>query len=101
MRIRKCVICRSPGAKPLLCDTCGRAYDRALAKDNTIYALIAWTARRARKFERAEMRRRCSTPEILKSLDKTSARLEKALAAKVPDHGEVFLRLNKGMFSPR
>jgi hypothetical protein len=49
-----CVIClKRPRIGSLLCDVCGRSYDRDLRiGDGTIAGAIRWAARRARFFER-------------------------------------------------
>lgn len=58
----KCVVCSERKAKGgLLCEVCSKAYD-SRATDGTVWELIAWTAKRARRFEtrraRAEQKRR-------------------------------------------
>ena len=48
-----CPVCRRYRiGRRLMCDPCGRSYDRALARDETTIALIEWAARRARRFAR-------------------------------------------------
>jgi hypothetical protein len=45
-----CVVCmRRRCAGYLFCRTCARSYDRQVARDETIAALIIWCAKRARR----------------------------------------------------
>lgn len=49
-----CVVCRRRPAKgALLCDPCGRSYDRGAAKDVTIAAALRWAASRAWRFAKS------------------------------------------------
>jgi len=54
-----CVVCRLNPVDLLLCTTCAKSYDRALARDNgTVGAALAWAARRAWSFARKTRRRK-------------------------------------------
>lgn len=49
-RSRLCVVCLLRPASIIMCDLCGRSYDRDAARDATIAAVVVWAARRARRF---------------------------------------------------
>lgn len=54
-----CTVCyEEPIRGIVLCDRCGKAYDRMVAKTSTIAELIEWSAKRARMFERKRSRMR-------------------------------------------
>lgn len=50
MRTIPCVVCRKRRASMLLCDPCGRSYDRDLKRNMTLAGAIEWAAKRARRF---------------------------------------------------
>jgi hypothetical protein len=62
MSLAKCCVCLNVLGEArflLLCRKCSRSLGRVAAKDATIYATIAWAARRARWAERRRVKARC------------------------------------------
>lgn len=54
MAPRLCPFCDTPVARAMMCAACSRSYDRQVKQDGgTIWAILTWAARRARRFERA------------------------------------------------
>ena len=49
----RCLVCRRPVLRALLCRLCRRSLDAVLRKDNSHGAVIRWAAARALRFERA------------------------------------------------
>lgn len=76
--MNECAICETPSTSTLLCEKCGRAYDRwreSHADDGTMDALIRWTAKRARHFaKRTAAQKRAA--EERKQRDKRKLRRE-------------------------
>lgn len=57
--VRLCVVCMERPRKGLLmCEPCGRSWDRDAAKDTTMRGAVVWAARRARRFEKRRGERR-------------------------------------------
>lgn len=52
-----CAVCRArPRRSGFLCRLCGRSYDEALRKDDTVLGAITWAANRARRSVMRELR---------------------------------------------
>ena len=53
----KCVVCAERmKTGTLMCNICGRSYDKSAYEDTTIAAAIVWAAERARRFEKTRQR---------------------------------------------
>ena len=42
-----CIICHEPSVGSLLCDACGRSYDRSAHAEGSVAEAMAWAANRA------------------------------------------------------
>jgi len=59
--MKLCVVCMErPRSGSVFCEACRKSWEQDAEKDETLAAAIIWTAKRARKFERARKeRKRC------------------------------------------
>jgi DNA invertase Pin-like site-specific DNA recombinase len=55
--VHLCQICQTHPTSSVMCDPCGRSYDRTAFRDGSIIEAMAWAAQRARRFERRKTRR--------------------------------------------
>lgn len=54
-----CGVClERPKVGVVLCEVCGRSYDRTAFRDCTVIEAIAWAARRTRFFDRKRQRKK-------------------------------------------
>lgn len=61
--MKRCEVCKERNKAPedWLCKVCGADYDRRDIVMGTVETMVTWSARRARRYERARQRRRRGT----------------------------------------